>query len=219
MKKTYSEENYLKAIYHLGKTENKVSPKAIADALENNPASVIDMLKKLQEKELITYDKTKGAFLSRTGEIAALDIIRKHRLWEVFLVDKLNYGWDEVHDIAEQLEHIHDDQLAKKLDDFLGNPAFDPHGDPIPGSNGKMPVYANILLSDIGVNQVCKVGSVRDTSPAFLKYLKQLDLGLGAKIKVLEKQEFDNSMVITINGGQQKTVSNKMTDHILVIQE
>ena len=219
MKKTYSEENYLKAIYHLGKTENKVSPKAIADALENNPASVIDMLKKLQEKELITYDKTKGAFLSRTGEIAALDIIRKHRLWEVFLVDKLNYGWDEVHDIAEQLEHIHDDQLAKKLDDFLGNPAFDPHGDPIPGSNGKMPVYANILLSDIDVNQVCKVGSVRDTSPAFLKYLKQLDLGLGAQIKVLEKQEFDNSMVITINGGQQKTVSNKMTDHILVIQE
>ena len=219
MRKTYSEENYLKAIYHLGKTENKVSPKAIADALENNPASVIDMLKKLQEKELITYDKTKGAFLSRTGEIAALDIIRKHRLWEVFLVDKLNYGWDEVHDIAEQLEHIHDDQLAKKLDDFLGNPAFDPHGDPIPGSNGKMPVYANILLSDIPVNQVCKVGSVRDTSPAFLKYLKQLDLGLGAQIRVLEKQEFDNSMVITINGGQQKTVSNKMTDHILVIQE
>lgn len=218
MKKTYSEENYLKAIYHLGKTENKVSTKAIADALENNPASVVDMLKKLQEKELITYDKTKGAFLSRTGEIAALDIIRKHRLWEVFLVDKLNYGWDEVHDIAEQLEHIHDDQLAKKLDDFLGNPAFDPHGDPIPGSNGKMPVYANILLSDIAVNQVCKVGSVRDTSPAFLKYLKQLDLGLGAQIKVLEKQEFDNSMVITINGGQQKTVSNKMTDHILVIQ-
>ncbi|MCX2486184.1 metal-dependent transcriptional regulator [Pedobacter sp. MR2016-24] len=219
MKKTYSEENYLKAIYHLGKAKHKVSPKAIADALENNPASVIDMLKKLQEKELITYDKTKGAFLSHTGEIAALDIIRKHRLWEVFLVDKLNYGWDEVHDIAEQLEHIHDDQLAKKLDDFLGNPAFDPHGDPIPGSNGKMPVYANILLSDIAVNQVCKVGSVRDTSPAFLKYLKQLDLGLGAKIKVLEKQEFDNSMVITINGGQQKTVSNKMTDHILVIQE
>jgi len=219
MRKTYSEENYLKAIYHLGKTENKVSPKAIADALENNPASVIDMLKKLQEKELITYDKTKGAFLSRTGEIAALDIIRKHRLWEVFLVDKLHYGWDEVHDIAEQLEHIHDDQLAKKLDDFLGNPAFDPHGDPIPGSNGKMPVYANILLSDIPVNQVCKVGSVRDTSPAFLKYLKQLDLGLGAQIRVLEKQEFDNSMVITINGGQQKTVSNKMTDHILVIQE
>ena len=219
MRKTYSEENYLKAIYHLGKTENKVSPKAIADALENNPASVIDMLKKLQEKELITYDKTKGAFLSRTGEIAALDIIRKHRLWEVFLVDKLNYGWDEVHDIAEQLEHIHDDQLAKKLDDFLGNPAFDPHGDPIPGSNGKMPVYANILLSDIAVNQVCKVGSVRDTSPAFLKYLKQLDLGLGAQIRVLEKQEFDNSMVITINGGQQKTVSNKMTDQILVIQE
>lgn len=219
MKKTYSEENYLKAIYHLGKTAQKVSPKAIADALENNPASVIDMLKKLQEKELITYDKTQGAFLTTTGETAALDIIRKHRLWEVFLVDKLHYGWDEVHDIAEQLEHIHDDQLAKKLDDYLGNPAFDPHGDPIPGSNGKMPVYANILLSDIDIDQSCKVGSVRDTSAAFLKYLKQLDIGLGARIKVIDKQEFDQSMVITINGGTQKTVSNKMTDHILVIRE
>lgn len=219
MKKTYSEENYLKAIYHLGKMETKVSPKAIADALENNPASVIDMLKKLQDKELITYDKSNGAFLTPPGESTALDIIRKHRLWEVFLVEKLNYGWDEVHDIAEQLEHIHDDQLAKKLDDFLGNPAVDPHGDPIPSSSGKMPVYATTLLSDISINQSCKVGSVRDTSAPFLKYLKQLEVGLGARITVMDKQEFDNSMVITINGGTQKTVSNKMTDHILVIPD
>jgi len=219
MKKTYSEENYLKAIYHLVKTTHKASPKAIADALDNNPASVIDMLKKLQDKQLITYDKSNGAILSKQGELAALDIIRKHRLWEVFLVQKLNYGWDEVHDIAEQLEHIHDDQLAKKLDDYLGNPAFDPHGDPIPGSNGKMPVYASTLLSDIAENGYCKVGSVRDTSAAFLKYLKQLELGLGSRIQVIEKQEFDNSMVITIDGGPQKTVSNKMTGHILVIPE
>lgn len=217
MKKTYSEENYLKAIYHLSKTENKVSPKAIADALENNPASVIDMLKKLQEKLLITYDKSKGAFLTPSGELTALDIIRKHRLWEVFLVEKLKYGWDEVHDIAEQLEHIHDDQLAKKLDDYLGNPAVDPHGDPIPSSNGKMPVYATTLLSDIKVGQSCKVGSVRDTSAPFLKYLKQLGLGLGVTIHVIEKQEFDHSMVITISNGEQKTVSHKMTTHILVI--
>lgn len=217
MKKTYSEENYLKAIYHLSKMENKVSPKAIADALENNPASVIDMLKKLQDKLLITYDKSNGAFLTPSGELTALDIIRKHRLWEVFLVEKLNYGWDEVHDIAEQLEHIHDDQLAKKLDDFLGNPAVDPHGDPIPSSNGKMPVYATTLLSDINVGQSCKVGSVRDTSAPFLKYLKQLGLGLGACIQVIEKQEFDHSMVITINDGEPKTVSHKMTSHILVV--
>lgn len=217
MKKTYSEENYLKAIYHLSKMENKVSPKAIADALENNPASVIDMLKKLQDKLLITYDKFNGAFLTTSGELAALDIIRKHRLWEVFLVEKLNYGWDEVHDIAEQLEHIHDDQLAKKLDDYLGNPAVDPHGDPIPSSNGKMPVYATTPLSDIHVGQSCKVGSVRDTSAPFLKYLKQLGLGLGTTVNVIEKQEFDHSMVITIDNGAQKTVSHKMTAHILVI--
>jgi DtxR family Mn-dependent transcriptional regulator len=217
MKKTYSEENYLKAIYHLGKTDNKVSPKAIADALENNPASVIDMLKKLQDKDLISYDKVQGAILSRSGEMAALDIIRKHRLWEVFLVEKLQYGWDEVHDIAEQLEHIHDEQLAKKLDDFLGNPSFDPHGDPIPAQNGKMPVYASKRLSEADENQMCKVGSVRDTSTPFLKYLKQLKVGLGSRIRVIEKMEFDQSMIISIDEGEPKTVSSKMTDNILVI--
>lgn len=218
MKKTYSEENYLKTIYHISKRESKVNLKAIADALENSPASVIDMLKKLQDKQLITYDKVQGAILTQTGETAALDIIRKHRLWEVFLVEKLQYDWAEVHDIAEQLEHIHDAQLAKKLDDFLGNPAFDPHGDPIPASNGKMPVYASKRLSEIAINQSCKVGSVRDTSTAFLKYLKQLNLGLGAQIEVIDRLEFDNSMVIVINGGEQKTVSSKMTDNILVIE-
>lgn len=217
MKKTYSEENYLKAIYHLGKTDNKVSPKAIADALENNPASVIDMLKKLQDKDLITYDKVQGAILSPAGEASALDIIRKHRLWEVFLVEKLQYEWDEVHDIAEQLEHIHDEQLAKKLDDFLGNPSVDPHGDPIPAQNGKMPVYANKRLSEAEENQLYKVGSVRDTSTPFLKYLKQLKVGLGSKIKVIEKMEFDQSMIISIDDGEPKTVSSKMTDNILVI--
>lgn len=219
MKKTYSEENYLKAIYHLVKSGNKVSLKAIADALENNPASVIDMLKKLQDKLLITYDKVQGAFLTAAGELAALDIIRKHRLWEVFLVEKLKYEWDEVHDIAEQLEHIHDEQLAKKLDDFLGNPAFDPHGDPIPAPNGKMPVYANKKLSEVNTTQTCRVGSVRDTSTPFLKYLKQLNVGLGSKIKVLERMEFDESMVITIDGGEAKTVSSKMTDNIMVIPD
>ena len=218
MKKTYSEENYLKTIYHISKRESKVNLKAIADALENSPASVIDMLKKLQDKQLITYDKVQGAILSQTGETAALDIIRKHRLWEVFLVEKLQYDWAEVHDIAEQLEHIHDAQLAKKLDDFLGNPAFDPHGDPIPASNGKMPVYASKRLSEMAINQTCKVGSVRDTSTPFLKYLKQLNLGLGAEIEVIDRLEFDNSMVIVINGGEQKTVSSKMTDNILVIE-
>lgn len=219
MKKTYSEENYLKAIYHIGKSEYKVSPKAIADALENNPASVVDMLKKLQDKLLITYDKFQGAILTAIGETAALDIIRKHRLWEVFLVEKLKYEWDEVHDIAEQLEHIHDDRLAKKLDDFLGNPAVDPHGDPIPAPNGKMPVYATQKLSEVEKGNTCKVGSVRDTSTPFLKYLKQLNLGLGSTIEVLEKMEFDQSMVIMIDGGEHKTVSSKMTDNILVIAE
>lgn len=217
MKKTYSEENYLKAIYHIDQNGLKVSPKAIAAALDNNPASVIDMIKKLQEKLLISYDKVKGAKLTPSGQASALDIIRKHRLWEVFLVEKLGYDWDEVHDIAEQLEHIQDDRLAAKLDAFLGNPSFDPHGDPIPAENGKMPVYANIRLSDLEIGNKGKVGSVRDTSTPFLKYLKQLQLGLGSNIEVLDKLEFDQSMIISINSGPAQTVSSKMTSNILLI--
>lgn len=219
MKKTYSEENYLKAIYHIDQNGQKVSPKAIAESLENNPASVIDMLKKLQDKQLITYDKVNGAKLSAPGHSAALDIIRKHRLWEVFLVEKLGYGWDEVHVIAEQLEHIQDESLAARLDDYLGNPVVDPHGDPIPAENGKMPVYASIRLSELKKGEKGKVGSVRDTSTAFLKYLKQLQLGLGSSIEVLDKLEFDQSMIISINQGSPQTVSSKMTSNILLIRE
>lgn len=219
MKKTYSEENYLKAIYHIGKRDQKVTPKAIADALDNNPASVVDMLKKLSEKNLITYDKVQGAILTNGGESVALDIIRKHRLWEVFLVEKLQYDWDEVHDIAEQLEHIHDEQLARRLDDYLGNPTVDPHGDPIPAHNGKMPVYATKKLSDVKIGLACKVGSVRDTSTPFLKYLNQLNVGLGSRILVIEKMEFDHSMIISIDGAEPKTVSSKMTDNIMVLLE
>lgn len=219
MKKTYSEENYLKAIYHICQNGLKASPKTIAASLDNNPASVIDMLKKLQDKLLISYDKVNGAKLSTSGQDAALDIIRKHRLWEVFLVEKLGYDWDEVHDIAEQLEHIQDEKLAAKLDDFLGNPSFDPHGDPIPGKNGKMPVYASIRLSELDKGNKGKVGSVRDTSTPFLKYLKQLQLGLGSSITVLDKLEFDQSMIISINQGPAQTVSSKMTNNILLIPD
>src|SRR5580698_9090384 len=205
---TLSEENYLKIIYNLDKQGvKKVTPTAIAKALVNNPASVIDMLKKLIEKKLITYDKAKGAKLTSAGRVIAISVIRRHRLWEVFLQEKLAYEWDQVHDIAEQLEHIRSPDLADKLDKFLGFPKYDPHGDPIPSANGEMVPMNRIMLEEANVGKTYKVVGVKDTSPEFLQYLKKLEIGIGTKITIKEKIPFDNSMVIVIEKNIQTTVS------------
>ncbi len=164
-----TEENYLKAIYHLSlKADNKISLTAIAEEIRVNAASVVDMIKKLTEKGLINYDKVKGVKLTENGSKLALSIVRNHRLWEVFLLDKLGYSWDVVHEIAEQLEHIKHSELADRLDVFLGFPEYDPHGDPIPKSNGEVPKITNTLLSQIEVGEMCRVSAVKDTSPVFL---------------------------------------------------
>ena len=218
MEQTLSEENYLKAIYHLGKTgSEKISATAIAEALGNNPASVIDMLKKLTDKKLIQYDKVKGAKLSDKGHKAAIQIVRKHRLWEVFLQEKLGYAWDEVHDIAEQLEHIQDKQLADRLEKFLNFPEYDPHGDPIPKSNGQLPEASRIMLCDQEQGASCRVVGVRDTSPSFLQYLQQLNITIGTKIKVIEKIVFDESLILNIAKEKNVTVSKKFAENILVV--
>lgn len=211
-----SEENYLKAIYHLSKSDlAKVNVKSIASALNNAPASVVNMLKKLEDKTFVTYDKKTGVFLSKEGEKRALDIIRKHRLWEVFLLEKLEYSWDEIHDIAEQLEHIKDDQLADRLDKFLGFPEFDPHGDPIPTASGGLPAISAMLLSELKVGDICKISAIKNTEKSFLKYLLQLNLGIGSKIEIIDIIDFDKTMSIksfdhTIN------VSKAFSDMILV---
>ncbi len=164
MTQTLSEENYLKAIYLIGKQGNdKASATAIAEALKNNPASVIDMIKKLAEKKLIQYDKSTGAKLTDKGLKASLLIVRKHRLWEVFLHDKLGYHWDEVHEMAEQLEHIRHDNLADRLEKYLGFPEYDPHGDPIPKSNGQMPLIPKKTLAEMEPGKTCQVVGVKDT--------------------------------------------------------
>ncbi|HZK64908.1 MAG TPA: metal-dependent transcriptional regulator, partial [Puia sp.] len=178
MTQTLSEENYLKAIYHIERQGLKVSATAISEELGNNPASVVDMLKRLTEKKLIQYDKVKGAMLTGSGHKIALLIIRKHRLWEVFLHDKLGYTWDEVHDIAEQLEHIRDYDLPDRLEKFLGFPEYDPHGDPIPKSNGNLPVSRSKPLSALEPGKKIKVVSVSDGSPDFLRYLDKQGIGL-----------------------------------------
>jgi len=214
---TLSEENYLKSIYRLSQQPNfKITPTAIAESLKNNPASVVDMIRKLTEKQLIEYDKKKGVKLTPVGLKDAVLIVRRHRLWEVFLLEKLGYHWDEIHDIAEELEHISDATLADRLDKFLGFPEYDPHGDPIPKANGKIPKPYSVTLADLKTGDTCRVAAVKDTSSSFLQYLQKLDIGIGTNIKLLEKISYDNSLVISISGKENTTVSQKFGENILV---
>jgi DtxR family Mn-dependent transcriptional regulator len=214
---TLSEENYLKSIYRLAQQTNfKITPTAIAESLGNNPASVVDMIRKLTEKQLIAYDKKNGVKLTAQGLKDAVLIVRRHRLWEVFLLEKLGYHWDEIHDIAEELEHISNATLADRLDKFLGFPEYDPHGDPIPKANGKVPKPYSVTLTDLKSGDVCRVAAVRDTSSSFLQYLQKLDIGIGTRIQLIEKIPFDNSLVISISDKENTTVSQKFGENILI---
>ncbi|MDY2586395.1 metal-dependent transcriptional regulator [Winogradskyella aquimaris] len=211
---TLSEENYLKAIYHLETGEGRaVSTNAIAEKIESKASSVTDMVKKLADKDFVNYKKYQGVSLTKKGRHTAINIIRKHRLWEVFLVDKLNFSWDEVHDVAEQLEHIKSPKLIDELDAFLEFPTHDPHGDPIPDKNGVISKSDKIKLSKAETNTYCKFVGVNDSSSDFLKYLDKHHIALGCEIKVLGKESFDESMTILIEDKTlniSKTVSNNL---------
>jgi DtxR family Mn-dependent transcriptional regulator len=197
---TFSEENYLKTIYHITAASGvEVSTNAIAEKMATKASSVTDMLKKLAEKELIVYKKYQGVLLTEKGKLSAKMIVRKHRLWEVFLVDKLQFSWDEVHDIAEQLEHIKSEKLINKLDNFLGNPTEDPHGDPIPDANGKINKTEKLVLAELNEKQIGICIGVKDSSTQFLKYLDKNQITLGSKIEVLAKEEFDLSLRIKVD--------------------
>ena len=213
---TYSEENYLKTIYHLtSASEDAISTNAIAEKMETKASSVTDMLKKLSEKDLINYIKYQGVSLTTQGLLAAKMIVRKHRLWECFLVEKLDFSWDEVHDIAEQLEHIKSEKLINKLDDFLGNPTEDPHGDPIPDANGRIIKIEKRLLSELEKNQAGICVGVKDTSSDFLQYLDKQEIALGSQIQILEKESFDSSYRIRV-GNKEIMISNKIASNIYV---
>ena len=213
---TLSEENYLKAIYHLTVVSNTdASTNAIAEIMETKASSVTDMLKKLAEKDLVNYIKYQGVSLTEQGKLAAKMIVRKHRLWEVFLVEKLDFSWDEVHDIAEQLEHIKSEKLINKLDDFLGNPTEDPHGDPIPNAKGEIFKIEKQLLSELTVGQKGICVGVKDTSSDFLQYLDKQGISLGSTIVVLSKESFDLSLKIKVKE-QELTISNKIASNLFV---
>lgn len=196
-----SEENYLKAILHLQKTSKSgVNTNALAKEMQTKASSVTDMVKKLSEKDLVIYKKYQGVYLSDSGRKTALQVVRKHRLWEVFLVDKLSFSWDEVHEVAEQLEHIKSDKLITELDKFLEYPKRDPHGDPIPDAKGDFHVANKTLLSNLSKGERGTLVGVKDTSSEFLKYLDKNNIALGKTIEVLDKEEFDESMLIQTEG-------------------
>jgi DtxR family Mn-dependent transcriptional regulator len=213
---TFSEENYLKTIFHLTiLSDSEISTNAIAEMMETKASSVTDMLKKLAEKNLVHYKKYQGVSLTEHGKITAKMIVRKHRLWEVFLVDKLGFSWDEVHDIAEQLEHIKSEKLIDKLDDFLGNPTEDPHGDPIPDANGRMIKIEKQLLSELYEGQTGICVGVKDTSSEFLKYLDKQGIALGSEIQIISKESFDLSLKIKMDH-KELTISNKIATNLFV---
>ncbi len=215
---SFTEENYLKAIYHLSEGNvMAVSTNQIAEMTSTKAASVTDMLKKLAEKKLINYIKYQGVTLTGTGVNAAVNIIRKHRLWEVFLVEKLGFKWDEVHDIAEELEHINSDTLINRLDDFLGNPVADPHGDPIPDRSGLIKHKKLVKISDMQPGESGTVSGVSEHSSLFLKLLEKMGLTLGAKIIISELIEFDGSIMLTIDQKTERTISREVAKNILVI--
>ncbi len=213
---TFAEENYLKTIYHLElDIQGEVSTNAIAERMETKPSSVTDMVQKLAEKEVLSYKKYKGTLLTPTGRKIAANVIRKHRLWEVFLVEKLSFHWDEVHEIAEQLEHIQSEELVTRLDKFLGNPDFDPHGDPIPDKHGNVKRTEKKLLSELRKNQRGVCVGVKETSGDFLQYLDKRKISIGTKIKVLGKEFFDGSMIIQV-GSDQFFISKKIAENLYV---
>ena len=211
-----AEENYLKAIFKLsGKEKCSVSTNAIAEELQTKASSVSDMVKKLSEKDLINYIKYQGVSLTKVGLSLAVYIVRKHRLWEVFLVNHLNFKWDEVHDIAEQLEHIKSPELVARLDAFLEHPNYDPHGDPIPNEKGEFPKSTAIPLSELALSSKGKVVAVEMDEPSFLKYLDKLNISIGTQLAVLELNDFDNSIDIKIDN-VQRHISLDVAKNILV---
>jgi DtxR family transcriptional regulator, Mn-dependent transcriptional regulator len=214
---SFTEENYLKAIYHLTSAEDlPVTTNNIAELTNTKAASVTDMLKKLADKALINYIRYQGVTLTEKGRGTAVNIVRKHRIWEVFLVDKLGFKWDEVHELAEELEHINSNQLIDRLDDFLGNPKVDPHGDLIPDKEGRFPKTELVKLSELNRDQTGTISGVSEHSPAFLQYLEKTGLTLGKKVKVLDSMEYDGSMCLMVND-REITVSNKVANNILIV--
>jgi len=215
---TTSEENYLKAIFHLQEKEGTVTTNALAEKLQTKPASVTDMMKKLNAKKLLHYKPYYGFSLSAEGKKTALLIIRRHRLWEYFLSEKLKFDWSEVHVLAEELEHISSKQLIDRLDQYLGCPQFDPHGDPIPDNKGKMKNLNKVSLVDLPFNQPAEVRQVTNQSKELLEILEHKNITIGTKLEVKKHFHFDHSIELKIKT-HTTTISEQLAKNIFVTYE
>lgn len=209
-----SEENYIKAIFHLQQTTGPVTTNELSGELKTRPASVTDMLKKLKAKKLLHYQPYQGFRLSPEGNKVALGIIRRHRLWEFFLAEKLKFTWDEVHEVAEDLEHVSNKKLIDKLDEFLGFPRVDPHGDPIPDANGRIEPVKKVCLTDLPLHTPASVSGVTDQSSAILELLEHKKITIGVKLEVKKKFEYDQSLEIRIGRQPVFTISRQLAENI-----
>lgn len=213
-----TEENYLKAIYHLSDGGSKsVLTNDLAAAMNTKAASVTDMIKKLSAKTVINYEKYYGVNVTSKGKNEALMVIRKHRLWETFLVEKLGFSWDEVHEVAEQLEHINSNRLIEKLDEFLGFPKVDPHGDPIPDNKGKLKILPKVAIDQLNIGYQGKIAAVKDSDSNLLKYLDKIGAKPGTKLKILGKEAYDESMEVLIDD-HRVFISKEVSQNILVVE-
>src|SRR6478735_1781299 len=216
VKYSASKENYLKSIYHLQHNSESVSTNALAQALQTKPASVTDMLKKLTAQKLLQYEKYRGVKLTAEGRKVAVQIIRKHRLWEYFLVNKLQFGWEEVHEIAEELEHISSKKLIDRLDAFLEFPQSDPHGDPIPDSSGKVPSVRLLTLANLPVNTAAEICSIGNQSVDMMELLKHKNIQIGSRVEIVRKFSFDQSLEISIGNQPSFTISSNLANLLFV---
>jgi len=214
-----AEENYLKALFHLTneiQEKSEAGTNELAEMLDVTPATANNMLKKLKEKEWVAYEKYGKITLTDKGRNLAVETVRKHRLWETFLYEKLNFTWDEVHEVAEQLEHIQSNKLVEQLESFLDFPETDPHGDPIPNAKGEIKFVKRKTLSEVEVGKTCKLIAVKDNSSSFLQYVVKLGLGLSSKVKIVSRQEFDGSMEIEVNK-VRSSISKKVAQNLFVV--
>ena len=214
---TQTEENYLKAIFKINEhSPEQVSTNAIANIVQTSAASVTDMIKKLSAKDLLHYEPYKGVRLSSQGAKIATELVRKHRLWETFLVSKLGFSWEDVHDIAEQLEHVQSDMLVDKLDKYLRFPKYDPHGDPIPNAEGRFTLREQSLLSRATVGASVILVGVKNHKKEFLKHLNKLNISLGCEIHILSKEEYDASLIVAIDQNDPITLSNQIASSLFI---
>ena len=214
---SFAEENYLKTIYHLSQGgKREISTNSIAENLNTRPASVSDMVKKLAQKGVVSHERYQGVNLSEYGLTEALRVIRKHRLWEVFLLKELKFNWDEVHEVAEQLEHIKSPLLIERLDRFLGTPKFDPHGDPIPDQNGQIKALVQLPLAKLKKGKSARVAAVKDSSKLFLQYMDKIGAYIGASVKVVDKIPYDESMEISVDDRDAIFISKQVSQNIQV---